>query len=125
MHRSQVRRLGFSPDGLFVWAVSDNDVHIWDTAAGLSVGPRLRHSKDPVAFAWSKDGQHFFTAGDSFSPKKWSLVPDARSPEDLQLVARAVSAHAFTAGTSDLRAVSLDESLEAWKRLGLVDPATK
>jgi WD40 repeat protein len=114
-----VRKVGFSPDGSFIWAVSDNDVHVWDTAAAESVGPRLRHPKDPVAFAWSADSQRLVTVGDSFNPRLWSFVPDERSPEELEIVARALSAHALSAGTSDLRGVSLEESRAAWSHLGL------
>jgi WD40 repeat protein len=119
-HRNQVRRLGFSPDSALVWAVSDNDVHVWDTAAADAVGPRLRHPKDPVAFAWSADGHRFVTVGDSFNPRLWSFSPDDRPPEELEIVARGLSAHALSAGTSDLRAVSLEESREAWVRMEII-----
>jgi WD40 repeat protein len=120
-HRNQVRKVGFSPDSSFVWAVSDNDVHVWDTAAAEMVGPRLRHPKDPGAFAWSADSQRFITVGDNFSPRLWSFVPDSRSPEELAIIARGLSAHELSAGTSDLDELDLEESRAAWRRMGVMD----
>jgi WD40 repeat protein len=120
-HRNQVRKVGFSPDSSFVWAVSDNDVLVWDTAAAELVGPRLRHPKDPVAFAWSADSQRFVTIGDSFSPRLWNFVPDSRSPEELAIIARGLSAHELSAGTSDLDELDLEESCAAWRHMGVMD----
>ena len=115
-----MRKVGFSPNGELVWAVSDNDVVVWDTAAAEMVGPRLRHSKDPVAFAWSADSQRLITVGDTISPRSWSFAPDMRSPEELAEVAGGLSAHKLIPGTSDLEELEINESRAAWKRMGVL-----
>lgn len=71
--------------------MSVNGVRVWDASTGHPVTPILSLPNGDHA-SINRDSRYLLTTGRK-AAQLWSLVPDPRSIEDLQLLARLISGH--------------------------------
>jgi WD40 repeat protein len=114
-HPQQVSDLGFSADGLLLWALADSDLIVWDTLAGEQVTPRLRHYCAPAFIATNAGARRIAMLGRTGKPRIWDLRAETRPTSELHSIAHALSAHTLVAGSSALRPLLPMEALTAWR----------
>lgn len=115
-HPQKVNMCGFTADGALVWGLADNDVTVWETAAGEQVSPHLRHSRNPASIVSSADGRHLAVVGASKdAPRIWDLRPETYSTGELREIAHTLSAHTIVGGSSSLRPLTPEEAKRAWR----------
>lgn len=115
-HSQKVRQLGFSSDGLLLWARVDREVIVRDAISGERVIPRVRALRGARAVALASDGQRMATIGRKAAPMLWDLSPDLRSPEALRMIASVLSGHSLVNGTGALAPLRAVELRDAWER---------
>jgi hypothetical protein len=84
-HLGTVRAV-FSPDGR--WLASggfDNDVRIWDVAAGTCVRTLISPSHATFAIVWAPDSRTFYTGGAAQTVTAWNVATGERLRESTSL----------------------------------------
>ncbi len=116
-----ITTLAFSPDSRLLAAgcgAGDNDIHVWDMAAGTAAVRFTGHSGWIVGLAFSPDGQTLASASSDQTLRLWDVARQAELRR-FQGNADEVWALAWSSNGLDLVTGSRDGSVRYW------DPASK
>jgi eukaryotic-like serine/threonine-protein kinase len=116
----KVADVGFSPDGALLWARAEKEITIWDPGTGEPVTPSIRQIRLPLQIVPCGRGRMLAVSGDRSLPWLLDFEPEARTPDELKLMAMALSGHALAPGTSALRPLEKAELRVAWEKARLL-----
>lgn len=77
-HESDVDKVGFHPNGLYVFTAGDKNVRMWDINRGTAVRMFTGHTGNITALECSPNGKLLATADDQGSIIVWDLDKGAR-----------------------------------------------
>jgi WD40 repeat protein/tetratricopeptide (TPR) repeat protein len=115
LHRMDVRRAEFSPDGRWVVTASaDNTAQVWDVATGGPVSPPLRHRGAVFYAAFSPDGRRVVTASWDRSARVWDAATG--KPVSLPMNHQGPVVHAaFSPDGRRVVTASHDKTARVWE----------
>jgi len=117
-HEGEVFAVSFSPDSRWlVTCGSEGTTRVWDIATSLPIGLPTRHNQRMLAARFVDGGTRLLAVSEN-ELARWKLSPDSRPFDELALWSAVLSGRKL-ANSSSLLALSREELMESWRRLGV------